>query len=59
MKFRGTRDCTKRQAIACDYAKTVTKLIKSGHWQEMPAPEDQLPDDAMPKEFFDFWQGAP
>ena len=37
------------------YAKAVKKLIASGHWNEMPAPEDQLPDEFMPMEFFDFW----
>jgi hypothetical protein len=30
-------------------------LIRSGHWHEMPAPEDQLPDAWMPSEFFEFW----
>ena len=55
MKFRGTRDSTERQSVASEYAKTVKKLIKSGTWHEMPAQEDQLPNDSMPKEFFEFW----
>jgi hypothetical protein len=55
MRFRGTQDGRERQAIATEYAKTVKKLIKTGTWHEMPAPEDQLPDAAMPKEFFQFW----
>jgi hypothetical protein len=56
MKFRGTRDSTERhKSVASEYAKTVKKLIKSGTWHEMPAPEDQLPSDSMPKEFFEFW----
>ena len=55
MRFRGTQDGRERQAIATEYAKTVKKLIKTGTWHEMPGPEDQLPDDAMPKEFFQFW----
>jgi hypothetical protein len=55
MKFRGTRDAAQRRVIAGQYADTVRKLIKSGKWTEMPAPEDQLPDDDMPKEFFEFW----
>jgi hypothetical protein len=55
MRFRGTHDSRERKAIGAEYAKTVKKLIKGGNWNEMPAPEDQLPDDAMPKEFFEFW----
>ena len=55
MKFRSTRQTAERQAIASEYAETVDRLIKSGDWQEMPAPEDQLPDDWMPKAFFEFW----
>jgi hypothetical protein len=30
-----------------------------GHWSEMLSPEDQLPDDWMPREFFDYWLGRP
>ncbi len=62
MTFRGTRDCALRDAIAKEYEKTVTKLIKSRGWNEMPPPEDQLPDDRMPKAFLEFWshgQGQP
>jgi hypothetical protein len=55
MKFRGTRDGAQRDAIAKEYAKTVKRLINSRHWSEMPSPEDQLPDDHMPKAFFEFW----
>lgn len=33
----------------------VDRLIKSGSWDEMPAPEDQLPDDWMPGSFHEFW----
>jgi len=55
MRFRGAQDSGERKTIAAEYAKTVKRLIKSGNWSEMPAPEDQLPDDVMPKEFFDFW----
>ncbi len=55
MKFRGTRDDSERQSIAAEYASTVERLINSGAWDEMPPPEDQLPDDFMPKEFFDYW----
>ena len=55
MKFRGTRRDADRRAIAADYSQTVEQLIQSGRWQEMPAPEDQLPDAWMPKAFFEYW----
>jgi hypothetical protein len=55
MQFRGTRNEAERRAIACDYADTVQRLIESGHWHESPAPEEQLPDDWMPKAFFEYW----
>jgi len=55
MKFRGTRQIAERQAIANDYARAVERLIHSGFWREMPAPEDQLPDAWMPKAFFEYW----
>jgi hypothetical protein len=55
MKFRGTDDGAERRAIAVEYAKSVNKLISSGRWMEMPPPEDQLPDEYMPEEFFEFW----
>jgi hypothetical protein len=62
MKFRGTRRQAERQDIARDYSQTVGQLIDSGGWHEMPAPEDQLPDDWMPEAFFEYWsrrQAAP
>ena len=59
MQFRGTRRDTERQDIAREYAGTVNRLIQAGHWYEMPAPEDQLPDDWMPPEFLDYWLGRP
>lgn len=55
MQFRGTRDNAQRQVIADDYARTVERLIQSGQWDEIPAPEDQLPDRWMPQAFFDYW----
>lgn len=54
-QFRGTRNPAKRKAIAEDYSQTVERLIRSGHWHEMPAPEDQLPDEIMPASFFKYW----
>ncbi|MEA2599617.1 MAG: hypothetical protein QOF89_609 [Acidobacteriota bacterium] len=57
MRFRSTRSNVERRSIAREYAQTVTRLIRSGNWLEMPAPEDQLPDDWMPEEFFEYWSG--
>ena len=59
MRFRGTRKEDERKEIAREYSETVERLIRSGTWQEMPAPEDQLPDAWMPNSFFDYWQAAP
>jgi hypothetical protein len=59
MQFRGTRLDSERHDIAREYARTVHRLIQGGHWYEMPAPEDQLPDDWMPPAFFDYWLGRP
>jgi hypothetical protein len=57
MRFRGTRRDAERRDIARDYSQTVERLIHSGRWQEIPPPEDQLPDDWMPAAFFDYWSG--
>lgn len=59
MRFRGTRNDADRQAIAREYAETVDRLIRSGVWHEAPGPEDMLPDDCMPKAFFEYWSGEP
>jgi hypothetical protein len=55
MQFRGTRDESERRGIAADYSQVVDRLIKSGRWHEIPGPDDQLPDDWMPRAFFDHW----
>ena len=55
MKFRRTRIDAERQNIAKEYSQAVERLVNSGCWQEMPAFEDQLPNDWMPKSFFDYW----
>ncbi len=55
MKFRGTRRDSQRRDIAKEYSQTVERLIHSGAWRAMPPPEDQLPDDWMPPEFFKYW----
>src|SRR4051812_24004314 len=54
MRFRSTQSSVERRDVAREYTQTVTRLIRSGSWLEMPAPEDQLPDDWMPKEFWVF-----
>jgi mannose-6-phosphate isomerase-like protein (cupin superfamily) len=54
MQFRATRNVVERQAIAQDYAQTVDRLIRSGRWHELPGPDEQLPDDWMPKAFFEY-----
>jgi hypothetical protein len=55
MRFRGTRDGAERRLIAQEYADVVARLVKSRKWREIPALEDQLPDDWMPEQFFEFW----
>ncbi|MHB1557529.1 MAG: hypothetical protein ACYC61_08620 [Isosphaeraceae bacterium] len=55
MQFRSTRDESVRDKVASDYARIVNELIAGGQWEEMPAFEDMLPDDRMPKAFFKHW----
>ena len=55
MRFRGTRSNADRQDIAREYTQAVTRLISSGNWLEMPAPEEQPPNGWMPEEFFEYW----
>jgi hypothetical protein len=59
LKFRGTRQDAERRDIAREYSQAVEGLIHSGNWQEMPPPEDQLPNDWMPKAFFEYWTRSP
>lgn len=56
MRFRGTSDCDERDKIVDEYTHDVKQLIDSGNWNNMPAPEDMLPDNRMPKEFFEYWE---
>lgn len=56
MQFRGTCDEAKRAGIAGEYARVVARLIQSGKWDEIPAFEDQLPDEQMPLAFFQYWE---
>lgn len=54
MKFRSNRDPVSRERVKAEYAAVVDRLIKSGTWTEMPSDEDVLPDEDMPKAFWDF-----
>ena len=56
MRFRGTRDERERDAITREYAAVVTRLIESGKWKAMPTFENQLPDERLPRAFFDYWE---
>lgn len=38
-----------------DYEKAVVRLINSGKWFEAPPPEDQLPSDMMPRQYYEYW----
>lgn len=55
MQFRRTRNGVERQHIAQQYADVVDRLIHSETWEQAPPPEDQLPYEAMPSAFFEFW----
>jgi hypothetical protein len=55
MQFRGTRNESERIAIARAYSQAVSDLIASKKWRSIPPLEDQLPDEWMPKKFFEYW----
>lgn len=55
MRFRGNRDPQHRSNIAREYEQIVIRLVAAGGWNEMPAPEDMLPDEFMPDLFFQYW----
>jgi hypothetical protein len=55
MRFRGTRDESARDKVAAEYGDVVERLIAGGRWKVMPAFEDMLPDERMPKAFFRYW----
>jgi hypothetical protein len=55
MRYRRVRDRADRIQVAKEYAEAVDRLIRSGAWHNAPSPEDQLPDDDMPRAFFEFW----
>ncbi len=53
-RFRSANP-TEREIISVAYAEEVDRLIATKTWNECPAMEDQLPDDFMPRAFFDYW----
>jgi hypothetical protein len=55
MRYRRAQARADRLQIAKEYADIVDRLILSGVWHNAPPPEDQLPDEDMPKAFFEFW----
>ena len=58
-QYRRNRDHGSRESIKAQYAEVVDRLIKSGTWNEVPSFEDQLPDEAMPKAFWNYWFSEP
>jgi hypothetical protein len=59
MQFRGTRNESARASIAEAYSQAVDELIKSEKWRRIPPLEDQLPDERMPRAFFEYWKLTP
>lgn len=57
--FRATRDERTRVSISEKYAESVMQLIESKKWKKIPTLEDQLPDEWMPEQFFEFWSLRP
>ena len=58
-KFRGgggpKQDAETIKQIREEYAAIVKQLIADGNWLECLAPEDELPDELMPKEYFEYF----
>jgi len=59
MQFRGTRDEAERTSIAQAYSRAVAELIAGKKWRRIPPLEDQLPDEWMPENFFEYWSLCP
>ena len=53
--WRGEEDSNERTKIVNLYAQAVFELIEAGTWCEVPPPDHWLPDELMPKEFFEYW----
>jgi len=54
MQFRRCRDAEQRKKIVDQYAEAVQGLIDTNCWDRVPPPEDQLPDEFMPQNFFEY-----
>jgi hypothetical protein len=54
-QFRNTYSDDERRHVAAEYANVVMRLISSDQWDEIPAPEDQLPNEWMPNSFLSYW----
>jgi hypothetical protein len=55
MEIRGAHVVAERQKIAAMCVEAVDRLIESGQWDELRAPENQLPEAWMPRSFFEYW----
>jgi hypothetical protein len=59
MSFRGCGNAKdvkeQRKVIVQKYADVVQRLIDGGVWDEIPAPEDMLPNEYMPEAFNKYW----
>ena len=53
--FRSDWEEGARCRIAAEYAEVVDRLIAGGDWDEAPSIEAWLPDEYMPKAFYDYW----
>ncbi len=57
IQFRRCRDDQQRQEIVQRYERAVQDLIETGSWRRVPPPENQLPDELMPRNYFEYWDG--
>ncbi len=55
MQFRGA-DKEEREHYVNEYREVVLQLVKNKNWWTMPSPEEMLPSDRMPPEYFTYWQ---
>jgi hypothetical protein len=58
MKFRSCPE-EQRSHVAEEYGLAVQELIDTGKWKDVPAPEDRLPPEYMPSNFFEYWDVRP
>jgi hypothetical protein len=58
MEFRGTMDDEQRRVIAGKYERILNQLLSGKRRREMPPLESQLPDEWMPKTFFEWLRGS-